>query len=75
MTKFFLPLYIKTGLKNNVDGSQFKPQRKNARGKHRTAELCSNDKNEVQSLSSHSSSDTCGDGGEDSKEIGLYQRL
>lgn len=54
-----LTFVYKTGLKNNVDGSRFKPQRKNARGKHRTAELCSDDKNEVQSLSSHSSSDTC----------------
>lgn len=58
-----LTFVYKTGLKNNVDGSRFKPLRKNARGKHRTAELCSDDKNEVQSLSSHSSSDTCGDGG------------
>ncbi|WP_434293790.1 recombinase family protein [Clostridium botulinum] len=54
-----LTFVYKTGLKNNVDGSRFKPQRKNARGKHRTAELCSDDKNEIQSLSSHSSSDTC----------------
>jgi DNA invertase Pin-like site-specific DNA recombinase len=55
-----LTFVYKTGLKNNVDGSYFKPQRKNARGRHRTTELCSNDKNEVQSLHSHSSSDTCG---------------
>ena len=54
-----LTFVYKTGLKNNVDGSRFKPQRKNARGEHRTAELCSDDKNEVQFLSSHSSSDTC----------------
>lgn len=60
-----LTFVYKTGLKNNVDGSRFKPQRKNARGKHRTAELCSDDKNEVQSLSSHSSSDTCGNGEND----------
>ncbi|WP_458573519.1 hypothetical protein [Clostridium botulinum] len=33
--------------------------RKNARGKHRTVELCSNDKKEVQSLPFHSSSDIC----------------
>lgn len=56
-----LTFVYKTGLKNNVDGRQFKPQRKNARGKHRTAELCSDDKNEVQALSSHSSSDTLRD--------------
>ena len=37
----------KTGLKNSVDGAKFKPQRKNARGRHRTDELCSHDSNEV----------------------------
>ncbi|NFA89249.1 recombinase family protein [Clostridium botulinum] len=55
-----LTFVYKIGLKNNVDGSRFKPKRKNARDKHRTAELCSNNKNEVQSLPSHSSSDTRG---------------
>ncbi|PKR84085.1 recombinase family protein [Heyndrickxia camelliae] len=64
-----LTFVYKTGLKNNVDGSRFKPKRKNARGKHRTAELCSDDKNEVQSLSSHSSSDTCGSSGSTNLEV------
>ena len=34
-------------MKNSVDGAKFKPQRKNARGRHRTDELCSHDSNEV----------------------------
>lgn len=33
-------LLKRTGLKINVNASQFKLQRKNARGKHTTAELC-----------------------------------
>lgn len=64
-----LTFVYKTRLKNNIDSNRFKPQRKNARGKHRIAELCSNDKNEVQSLHSHSSSDTRGDGLLDRAEI------
>ena len=52
----------KTGLKNSVDGAKFKPQRKNARGRHRTDELCSHDSNEVDKMCSDSSNDTCGDG-------------
>ncbi|HBF3352049.1 TPA: recombinase family protein [Clostridioides difficile] len=50
----------KTGLKNSVDGAKFKPQRKNARGRHRTNELCSHDSNEVDKMCSDSSNDTCG---------------
>lgn len=56
-----LPLYIKQGLKTVWTANSFKPQRKNARGRHRTDELCSHDNNEVQSLCSDSSSDTHGD--------------
>ncbi|WP_434303864.1 hypothetical protein [Clostridium botulinum] len=70
-----LTFVYKTGLKNNVDGSGFKPQRKNARGKHRNAKLCSNDKNEVQSLHSHSSSDTCRECCEDREEIDFLDSL
>ena len=32
---------------------------KNARGRHRTAELCSHDSNEVDKMCSDSSNDTC----------------
>ena len=57
-----LTFVYKTDLKNSVDGAKFKPQRKNARGRHRTAELCSHDSNEVGKMCSDSSNDTCGDG-------------
>lgn len=59
----------KTGLKNSVDGAKFKPQRKNARGRHRTDELCSHDSNEVDKMCSDSSNDTCGDGSKINKKI------
>ena len=57
-----LTFVYKTGLKNSVDGAKFKPQRKNARGRHRTAELCSHDSDDVDVMCSDSSNDTCGDG-------------
>lgn len=57
-----LTFVYKTGLKNSVDGAKFKPQRKNARGRHKTNELCSHDSNEVDKMCSDSSNDTCGDG-------------
>lgn len=53
-----LTFVYKTGLKNSVDGAKFKPQRKNARGRHRTNELCSHDSNEVDKMCSDSSNDT-----------------
>ncbi|EOZ5096456.1 recombinase family protein [Listeria innocua] len=56
-----LVFVYKTGFKNSLDGNRFKPMRKNARGNRKTNELCSQTNNEVQSLSSHSSSDTCRD--------------
>ena len=53
-----LTFVYKTGLKNSVDGTKFKTQRKNARGRHRTNELCSHDSNEVDKMCSDSSNDT-----------------
>lgn len=53
----------KTGFKSSLNGDKFKPQRKNARGRHRTDELCSHDNNEVEKLCSDSSSDISGDSG------------
>lgn len=55
-----LTFVYKTGLKNSVDGAKFKPQRKNARGRHRTDELCLHDSNEVDKMCSDSSNYTCG---------------
>ncbi|AXG93540.1 recombinase [Clostridium botulinum] len=40
----------KTGFKSNINGDRFRPQRKNAKGRHRTDELCSYDNNEVERL-------------------------
>ena len=57
-----LTFVYKTGLKNSVDGGKFKPQRKNARGRHRTDKLCSNASDEVKNMCSDCSDDTCGDG-------------
>lgn len=55
-----LTFVYKTGLKNSVDGDKFKPQRKNARGRHRTDKLCSNASNEIENMCSDCSDDTCG---------------
>jgi hypothetical protein len=49
----------KTGFKSILNGEKFRTQRKNAKGRHRTDELCSHDNNEVEKLCSDSSSDTC----------------
>ena len=67
-----LTFVYKTGLKNSVDGAKFKPQRKNARGRHGTDELCSHDSNEVNKMCSDSSNDTlrvCGKAGASGKVI------
>ena len=53
-----LTFVYKTGMKNSVDGSRFKPKRKNARGRHRADELCSHESNEVDSLCCDGSDDT-----------------
>ncbi len=53
-----LTFVYKTGLKNSVDGDKFKPQRKNARGRHRTDKLCSNVSDEVENMCSACSDST-----------------
>ena len=58
-----LTFVYKTGVKNSVDGSRFKPQRKNARGRHRSDELCSHGSNEADKTCSDRSIDTCGNRG------------
>lgn len=50
----------KMGNKNSVNGSHFKPMRKNARGRNKSNELDSQEKNEVDLLCSNECSDTCG---------------
>ncbi|MCL6884941.1 recombinase family protein [Clostridioides difficile] len=50
----------KTGFKNTLSSNKFKIPRKNAKGRHKRKELCLHGNNEVESLYSHSSSNTCG---------------
>lgn len=52
----------KTGFKNSVDGANYKPPRKNSKAAKESGELCSQATNEVNSMCSHYSHDTCGDG-------------
>ncbi|WP_347463708.1 MULTISPECIES: hypothetical protein [Clostridium] len=49
----------KTGFKNSLNSDKFRPQRKNAKGRHRTDELHSHQNNDVEKLHSDSSFDTC----------------
>lgn len=52
----------KTGFKNSVNGTAFKPPRKNSKAAKSSTELCSNTGNEVDTTCSYHSDDTCGDG-------------
>ncbi len=52
----------KTGFKNSVDGANYKPPRRNSKAAKERDELCSQATNEVNSMCSHYSHDTCGDG-------------
>jgi DNA invertase Pin-like site-specific DNA recombinase len=59
---FMLTFIYKTGFKSPIDGSAFKPPRKNAKKKSESNDLCSYPSNEDNSLCSNNSLDTCGDG-------------
>lgn len=50
----------KTGFKNSLNSDKFRPQRKNAKGRHKTDELHSHQNNDIEKLHSDSSFDTCG---------------
>lgn len=63
----------KTGIHSNLNAKDFKPKRKNAAAVHTDAELCSYASVEDNKLCLHSSSDTCGNGLFNEKEI-LNQR-
>lgn len=63
----------KTGFKNSVDGANYKPPRRNSKAAKERDELCSQATNEVNSMCSHYSHDTCGDGDESiPAEAGRY---
>lgn len=53
----------KTGFKNSIDSTVFKPPRKNSKSKKNDVELCSDTSNEVETTCSYHSDDTCGDCG------------
>ena len=57
-----LTFIYKTGFKNSVDGSNFKPPRKNSKAAKQHADLCSDTTDEVNSMCSYHSSDTPRDG-------------
>lgn len=59
---YMIVFVYKTGFKNSVDGKNFKPLRKNSKENHSPAVLCSHASNEVESMCSDSSDDTCGSG-------------
>jgi len=53
----------KTGFKNSVDGSKYKPQRRNSKAAKQNADLYSHTSDGATSICSYHSDDTCGDGG------------
>jgi len=60
---FMLTFIYKTGFKSPIDGSAFKPPRKNAKKQPESSDLCSYSTNEDNKLCSDISPDTRGDGG------------
>ena len=57
-----LTFIYKTGFKNNVDGSNFKPPRKNSKAAKQRAGLCSHTTDEAKAMCSYHSDDTRRDG-------------
>ena len=55
-----LTFIYKTGFKNSVDGTTYKPPRKNGKATKRSDNLCSHSTDEAKSTCSHYSNDTCG---------------
>ena len=63
-----LTFIYKTGFKNSLDGTNFKPPRKNSKAAKQNAGLCSHTTDEAKSMCSYHSDDTCGDCGVATKE-------
>ena len=64
-----LTFIYKTGFKSSLDGTNFKPPRKNSKAAKQNAGLCSHTTDEAKSMCSYHSDDTCGDGSFDVKKI------
>lgn len=56
-----LTFIYKTGFKNSLDGTNFKPPRKNSKAAKQNAGLCSHTTDEAKSMCSYHSDDTRGD--------------
>ena len=54
-----LTFIYKTGFKNSLDGTNFKPPRKNSKAAKKSAGLCSHTTDEAKSMCSYHSDDTC----------------
>ena len=57
-----LTFIYKTGFKNSLDGTNFKPPRKNSKAAKKSAGLCSHATDEAKSMCSYHCDDTCRDG-------------
>ena len=57
-----LTFIYKTGFKNSLDGTNFKPPRKNSKAAKQNAGLCSHTTDEAKSMCSYHSDDTYRDG-------------
>ena len=66
-----LTFIYKTGFKNSVDGSSFKPPRKNSKAAKESSGLCSHTTNETTEMHSYYSRDTCGERGSVGKDRGV----
>ncbi len=60
-----LTFIYKTGFKNSLDGTNFKPPRKNSKTAKQNAGLCSHTTDEAKSMYSYHSNNTCGIRGTD----------
>lgn len=58
---YMLTFIYKTGFTSSVDGTNFKPPRKNSKAAGKGASLCSHTTDKATSTCSHYSDDTCGD--------------
>ena len=57
-----LTFIYKTGFQSHMDGTTFKPPRKNSKAAKQAAGLCSHPTDKAETTCSHHSDDTCGDG-------------
>ena len=70
-----LTFIYKTGFKNSLDGTNFKPPRKNSKAAKQSAGLCSHTTDEAKSMYSYHSDDTYRNSGTFIAEIGGFTAL